>query len=312
MNSRLLALLVLASCDPPGLARPNPNFRVIGHRGAPTFAVENTIESFEVAIALGANAIETDVCLTKDDVFVIWHDADPDSTIALARQSGAEGLAYFPITPAVGNEFRKPVLSLTLEELRAHYGYASAGSGQDDSAHIPTVTEVLNWARGEERLRWIYFDMKVASEDHAARFVREVSPLLLSPDFSHLTPVFLHVRPEVVRSMQDERVRQGGDRFAVAWDHEQPGARENSRGLSLRHLSLGLTPSFTYSAFKRDIAEIVDAREHGLIDSVTLWTFDEPSKLAELLYYSVDGVMTNDPGVLHRMWLATVSDLVVK
>ena len=72
-------LIAMAACDPRGLGRPNPNFLVIGHRGAPNVAAENTIPSFKVATAVGANAIETDVCITSDGIFVIWHDSDPAS-----------------------------------------------------------------------------------------------------------------------------------------------------------------------------------------------------------------------------------------
>ena len=82
-------LLALVACDPEGLGRSNPDFLVIGHRGAPNDAAENTIPSFEVAVAVGANALELDVCVTSDRVLVVWHDADPDGTQALARQAGA-------------------------------------------------------------------------------------------------------------------------------------------------------------------------------------------------------------------------------
>ena len=76
-----------------------------------------------MAAAVGANAIETDVCVTSDGVFVIWHDRDPDSIEAVARQTGAEGLAYIPLVAPIGSALRRPVDQLTLEELRQNYGY---------------------------------------------------------------------------------------------------------------------------------------------------------------------------------------------
>jgi glycerophosphoryl diester phosphodiesterase len=48
--------------------------RRIGHRGAQGHAPENTIASFEKAIALGCDEIETDVWLLEDDTLVIAHD----------------------------------------------------------------------------------------------------------------------------------------------------------------------------------------------------------------------------------------------
>jgi glycerophosphoryl diester phosphodiesterase len=48
---------------------------VIGHRGAPRLARENTVESFAAAVAAGAGAIELDVRRTADDHLVVHHDA---------------------------------------------------------------------------------------------------------------------------------------------------------------------------------------------------------------------------------------------
>ena len=47
---------------------------IIGHRGAPLIALENTLPAFEAAIAAGADGIEFDVQLSSDGVPVIIHD----------------------------------------------------------------------------------------------------------------------------------------------------------------------------------------------------------------------------------------------
>lgn len=49
-------------------------FLKVGHRGARMYEIENTIESFKKAIALGVNAIEFDVRKTKDGELVVIHD----------------------------------------------------------------------------------------------------------------------------------------------------------------------------------------------------------------------------------------------
>ncbi len=53
---------------------------VIGHRGASADAPENTMPSFERALALGADGIEFDVHLTSDGHAVVIHDALLDRT----------------------------------------------------------------------------------------------------------------------------------------------------------------------------------------------------------------------------------------
>jgi glycerophosphoryl diester phosphodiesterase len=116
----------------------------------------------------------------------------------------------------------------------------------------------------------------------------------------------LTVHANIIDALKQERAALGADALRVVWDFEEPGALAATVGAGLRDVSVGLTPSFTWSAYKREIAEIVDAREARQIDSVLAWTFDRTTQLAELLYYSVDGIITNDPATLHRMWKETL------
>lgn len=48
--------------------------KIIAHRGASKLAPENTMYAFELAYNLGAEGIETDVQLTKDNIPVLIHD----------------------------------------------------------------------------------------------------------------------------------------------------------------------------------------------------------------------------------------------
>ncbi len=90
---------------------------IIAHRGAPGYAKENTIESFEKAMALGADMIEFDVRRTKDNVLIVYHD----------------GLIQ-----------GKPIKGLTYEEV----SQIARNQGFD----IPTVEEVLKCSRGKIKL----------------------------------------------------------------------------------------------------------------------------------------------------------------
>lgn len=89
------------------------------HRGASAYAPENTLDAFRLAIEMGADGIELDVQLTKDDEIVVIHDE------TLQRVSNGTGY----------------VRDYTLEELRAlnfnktHPEY--------EKADIPTLREVL-------------------------------------------------------------------------------------------------------------------------------------------------------------------------
>lgn len=54
--------------------------QIIGHRGASALAPENTWESFDVALDIGVDAIETDVRATSDGELVLIHDERLDRT----------------------------------------------------------------------------------------------------------------------------------------------------------------------------------------------------------------------------------------
>lgn len=53
---------------------------VIGHRGAATYAPENTLEGIKTAYEMGVKWVELDVKLSKDMVPILFHDDDLDRT----------------------------------------------------------------------------------------------------------------------------------------------------------------------------------------------------------------------------------------
>jgi glycerophosphoryl diester phosphodiesterase len=78
---RLLLLAVMSSSLLPA-ARP----LVIAHRGASGYLPEHTLESAAYAHALGADYIEQDVVLSKDDVLVVLHDIHLETTTDVATR----------------------------------------------------------------------------------------------------------------------------------------------------------------------------------------------------------------------------------
>ncbi len=95
---------------------------IIGHRGAPEYAPENTLLSFRKAIELGVDWIELDVHETQDGVLVVIHDRWVNRT-----------------TSGVGR-----VSEMTFEEIRR----LDAGKGEK----VPTLQEVIELARGKVKL----------------------------------------------------------------------------------------------------------------------------------------------------------------
>lgn len=50
--------------------------KIVGHKGAAGYETENTLPSFEAAIAIGCDRTELDVRLTKDGHVIVFHDKE--------------------------------------------------------------------------------------------------------------------------------------------------------------------------------------------------------------------------------------------
>ena len=57
---------------------------VIGHRGAPGYRPEHTRSSYDLALALGVDAVEPDVVWTRDGVAVVRHENEISGTTDVA------------------------------------------------------------------------------------------------------------------------------------------------------------------------------------------------------------------------------------
>ncbi|MCF7826585.1 MAG: hypothetical protein K9M55_08025 [Candidatus Marinimicrobia bacterium] len=96
----------------------NHPYLLFGHRGSPKHEPENTIPSFQRAIADGCNAIELDVHRTRDGHLIVFHDD------TLERTSNGTGR----------------VAEHTLTELQA---LNAASHWEDRNEHIPTLKAVI-------------------------------------------------------------------------------------------------------------------------------------------------------------------------
>lgn len=105
--------------------------RIIAHRGNSSEAPENTIASFESAIALGAPLLECDVQMTADGHIVVIHDP------TLERTAGRPG----------------DVRSLTLAEVQAaDVSYPAQFGSAFSPQRVLTLGELLAALKGRARL----------------------------------------------------------------------------------------------------------------------------------------------------------------
>src|SRR5439155_20011273 len=64
-------------------------FIIVAHHGTQTIedygASENTVESFRLAQAMGADSVEADIRMTKDGVPILFHDATLSARLVEGR-----------------------------------------------------------------------------------------------------------------------------------------------------------------------------------------------------------------------------------
>ena len=96
---------------------------IIGHRGVPSLEDENTLESAAHAVTLGADIIENDIYLTKDQHLVVMHDNTVNRT-----------------TKGTGK-----IEEMTLVEVQqlrtTHKNY-----------HVPTLAEYFTWLKKNKKI----------------------------------------------------------------------------------------------------------------------------------------------------------------
>ena len=67
-----------------GVTPTPPRTLVIGHRGASGYRPEHTRAAYELAVSLGADAVEPDIVATKDGVLVLRHENEISGTTDVA------------------------------------------------------------------------------------------------------------------------------------------------------------------------------------------------------------------------------------
>ena len=85
----------------------------VGHRGAAALAPENTLRSFEVALAAGVDAIEFDVLDLTDGPLVLAHSNDlaevsHGAAVGTVRDRRSPSCASSPRAPDAGRSARVP------------------------------------------------------------------------------------------------------------------------------------------------------------------------------------------------------------
>ncbi|WP_439674087.1 glycerophosphodiester phosphodiesterase [Embleya sp. MST-111070] len=137
-------------------SRPSTHPIVIGHRGASGYRPEHTLESYRLAIRMGADYIEPDLVSTKDGVLVARHENEISGTTDVAAHpefAARKTTKTIDGTPVTG-WFTEDLTLAELKTLRAKERLPQVrptNTTFDGKFEVPTFQEVLDLARTEGR-----------------------------------------------------------------------------------------------------------------------------------------------------------------
>ncbi|NHJ13656.1 MAG: glycerophosphodiester phosphodiesterase [Candidatus Thorarchaeota archaeon] len=247
---------------------------VMAHRGDPSRAPENTLLSMQLAVDAGADVLETDLQLTADREFVLFHDED------LSRIAGMD--------VSVGD--------LTLDELReVDFGYGFTLDGgrsfpfRDKGHTVVTLREALE-AFPNMRFSLDIRDLGSAAPGMLASILKELErkdSVIIASFTPPQLERFREIMPSVPTYAHPREVRN----FVY-------GTRLRLIPLFSRHIRFRafavpikwnettvVSQRFVNSAHRRNIA-------------VHVWTINDAATMEWLIDLGADGIFTDEPRLL--------------
>ena len=284
IRASTLLLLQIALAGLPAMAQTAtaPNPMIVAHRGSSAQAPENTLPAFQLAWKQGADAIETDLQLTKDGHIVCFHDKD---TKRLAGQQLA-------------------IANATLEELRqldvgriqpqdSERALRSWNGDQYKGTRIPTIAEVFATVPAGKK---IFIEIKCGPEI--------IDPLLRELATSGLTPdqiVVIGFDSALLKSLKER-----DPKWQVAWlcsfDKRANGKPRNAPAKVLK--TLKEMRALALMSGRGDV-------DKGLLDQIRaagiehyVWTINDPKLGPTSKAQGVDAIITDLPAEMRAALVA--------
>jgi len=248
---------------------------VIGHRGYPQFAPENTIPSWKLAIEAGADMAELDYYHSKDGQLVVMHDGTLDRTTDATNRWGGKKIS---------------VASKTAAELQT----LDAGSWfekQFAGTKLPTLIEALDFIQGNGGVTLI--ERKEGDAATCVKMLREkklINQVIVQAfDWQYLK-AFHEIEPhQILGALGPPNVLTDGtprgDRakpLSAAWIEEL--------------VKCGAHAAVWNDQVSKQAVDL--AHQRGL--KVWVYTINDPALANKLLDMGVDGLITNNTGLIWK------------
>ena len=249
------------------------NCNVISHRGANQVAPQNTIEAFEKSIEIGCDGFETDIHLTKDGIPVVCHNFTIDET------STGQGA----------------IKNMTLEELR-QYDFGSYKGSEFEGVKIPTLDEFLEVSKKMgDKMKVLDIELKSEKFGEAGTELAEKTidavknhGLFDKLLISSLDPSILVVCKKIDKNCKTG-ILYSPDNLVSIKISARPVAFAKEIVCDALH------PSAMY------VTRLYVERAHRAGLQVNPWTINKELTAKHLIKLGVDGLITDDPGLMNKL-----------
>lgn len=246
---------------------------VIGHRGFCAVAPENTLPSFKLALAAGADLVELDYYHSSDGVPVVIHDPDLDRTTDSVKRWGTK---------------KTRVDSKSIEELRS----LDAGSWRDaqfKGTKLPLLTESLGLIQSNGIT---LIERKAGDPATCVKLLKErdlINEVIVQAfDWEYLRGFHAIEPAQILGALGPPGTRDGKKlsdaekKLNEAWIEE---ARKSGARMVVWNKML-------------DRSAVETAHRLGL--KVLVYTINDSDTANSLLDLGIDGIITDNPAIIWR------------
>jgi glycerophosphoryl diester phosphodiesterase len=248
---------------------------IIAHRGYSSIAPENTLPSFQLALKAGADFVELDSHHTKDGVPMVLHDYTVDRTTDATNLWGSAKIALATKTVA------------ELKTLDAGKWFDTKFAG----TKLSTLAEALDTIQGGGGMTLI--ERKAGDATTMAKLLTEkklINQLVVqSFDWQFLREF---------HALQPDQVLGALGVPSYFADGSKPTSKD--KFLNVQWLDELVKTGAKIAVWSKDVTKegVALAHQRGL--KVWVYTIDDPKLANELLDMGVDGLITNNTGLLWK------------
>jgi glycerophosphoryl diester phosphodiesterase len=248
----------------------NTNYYILAHRGGGrnsdfVGASENSLEIISLAEQLGANGIEIDVMLSKDNITFLYHDAN------INLRETKKGLLLGPVE------------NFTIAQLKS---FVELKNGEK----IPTLREALEHVLYKTNLQFVWLDMK--SEKNAMPQVIEIQKDILN------RAAIIGRNLEIMVGLPTEFMLNN----LLAYPNYQNVPSLCELSLDQLHLvnSKVWAPRWTMGTLISDVRSLHNEGRRAFV-----WTLDQTLFIQQFINESeFDGILTNYPTIVASFYYA--------